>query len=346
MKHLMCVVVCGLLVVLLVGCTEKTEQANTTAHQSMAASTAEAPGTVPAEPGAVGDGETGQQALSAGEAVVEGEGEPPAKTTADKLPPERLSSDEQLLVGEWFALFGSQEQSLMTLPEEVSHHIKFDQNGTGRIIKYANGEPSASTFIKWHVEDKDLMIQFIAAEAVGIGLNEVAPLGIARDEETGLLPLGIARDEETGLLKGETGGDAPQDQEFRRCMLNARIEENYIALRDPIQRMVIYGRLPRDGGGEVPDLSGEWVGHIDMHDNFSAAFEVQDDGTVIGTYDHDGGRFVGRFLNGYLVGKVDYGMKFSLAALKLTEDWELDGVYSPSPYVEMVSRYDFNRYSQ
>ena len=107
---------------------------------------------------------------------------------------------------------------------------------------------------------------------------------------------------------------------------------------------MVYGRMPAGGGGSTPDLSGEWVGHIDLHDNFTAAFE-ENNGIVTGTYDHDGGKFTGEFHNGYILGKIEYRDRISLAALRLTEEYELDGIYVPSPFHEMISRFDFNRYN-
>jgi hypothetical protein len=46
------------------------------------------------------------------------------------------------------------------------------------------------------------------------------------------------------------------------------------------------------------------------------------------------------------VGRIEGGPKLALAALRLSERYELDGVYLPDPYIKAIARYDFNRYSQ
>jgi len=333
MKRFITLVVLGLLVVVLAACNEQPKE---TAVSDSGGKLVTDPAKTPAADDGVSD-----------TVVADAVEDPPVKATADKLPPENDAPAglAKELVGDWYALFGTHDNGVVTEPWKGSHRFTFSQDKTGRLIKFEGDEATESLFVKWHVDNEDLLINFIAADAVAMGLSQVAPLGIARDEETGLLPLGVARDEETGLLTGEVPEVSGGNDLYRRCLLSADLSDNYLVLRDQHHRVMIYGRSIQGDRG-MPDLSGDWVGHIDMHDNFSASFEVQDDGTVIGTYDHDGGKFVGRLFKGYLVGKVDYGMKSNLAALYLAEDWELDGVYCAPPYQEVVERYNFNRYTE
>jgi hypothetical protein len=109
---------------------------------------------------------------------------------------------------------------------------------------------------------------------------------------------------------------------------------------------LVYGRFLDDEGTQTaPDLSGEWVGIIEMKDNLPTEF-TWDGTTLTGKYDYDGGLFRGRFVRGYFVGRIEGAPKLALAALRLAETYELDGFYMPDPYTETVSRYDFSRPSK
>jgi hypothetical protein len=295
------------------------------------------------EPAAPSTADQAGQPVPQGEPLTTEPDEPEAVESDEEAAPEGETSGKPAgdsttadLTGQWLGLFGRANLGVIESAWKDGVKVEFQRNGKAIWKRIVQGQGAVKAQVgaeatlesRWQLVNNRLIIHYSKVEAAKLGFGAVAPLGMLRDEEIGLL----SQEQDGALGVGISAVDE---------RLEFIVEPNYLTLTDKHGHLMVYGRVDRDSGSRY-DFTGKWVGHIDMHDNFGAVFNW-DGQNLTATYDHNGGSFEGVLVDGFFVGKARDTKGMSLAALTFDGANTLDGAYCPDPYMAMYQRYDFNR---
>ena len=235
-------------VVLLAGCPT-TKQADTGA---------------PATTGAPAQTEGGQTDSGATTSTPDSGTTPPAATDPAPAGPEGSAPDgqaggtSQKLEGEWFAMFGRHDIGLVEHAWLDGHKVVFQKDGIAIWTELTAGKSGRSLTSRWSTRGGDLALGFSAVDAAKSGLSRLAPLGIGRNEEIGLL-----------------SAHRPTDAEIRGAKvvterLKFTLEGEFLTLSDSIGRLMVYGRSGM-GHDSPPDCAGKaYTGHIGKQADLAA----------------------------------------------------------------------------
>jgi hypothetical protein len=292
-------------------------QTGTTASSTAAPST-------PAVPGAAA-GAAGGATATPGAAGQPG--------TAEESPAELAK-----LEGEWFALFGRHDIRVIEKAWQKEQRLRFDKHGQAVFSLDLGGGKTESVECTFTVSEDTLYLSLPGAQAVTSGLSKVAPLGISRNEEVGLLKQ-PGRNEEVGLLKsgkGAVGGTGLIKKEIRFVAL-----DDFLVLTDQLTRIMIYGRYQPPAEAEpLPDVSGKWSASFAGED-LSALAKLT--GTELVVEFSPLAKFSGHAVHGYFAGRIKDQQGLSLAALCPSGTDKLVGVYCRDPYAAMKSDLELSR---
>lgn len=297
------------------------------------------------KPAAPAGSATSGSASAGGEAAAPG-GDSTGSQTAAQLPPgsEETSatpdagaaagsssgaakaSDPSLLAGEWFALFGRQDEGIVEDAWKTNQRVKFDKQGQVVFSLNIQGKPG-DVQGTYTAADGTIKLTISAAKSVQSGLSHLVPLGIGRNEEVGLLKQ-AGRNEEIGLNKTgapDASGNIMRDVKYA-------VFGGFLMLSDSFDHLLVYGKMPAGQEAPAPDLAGAWTA------NFGASSGIDTIGAWDGkqlTFDLGSeGKFAGTLVHGFVVGAIKRTSGTSLAALFPQDSNRLKGVYMPDPYLE------------
>jgi hypothetical protein len=237
------------------------------------------------------------------------------------------AADPSLLAGEWFAMFGRQDEGIVEDAWKTNHRIKFDKEGNVVFTLSINGKPQ-DVQGKYAAASGVVKLTLSAVKSVKSGLSHIAPLGIGRNEEVGLLKQ-AGRNEEIGLDKKsdvpDAAGNITRDVKYA-------VYGGFLMLSDSYDHLLIYGKFPGNQAPPAPDLAGAWTASIGA--NTGIATTNAWDGKQL-TFDlGPQGKFTGTLVHGFVVGSIQRTPGLSLAALFPQGSDQLKGVYMPDPYLE------------
>jgi hypothetical protein len=252
---------------------------------------------------------------------------PPATPGEPTKAPEDLA---QQLTGEWTALFGRQEVGVIENAWEDGHRVIFNTGDTGVWTKLVKGAKTDTVECKWRISDGDLLVTLDGTKAAKTGLWKMAPLGIGRNEEIGLLKA--------------TPGSVDTEHKMLDKRLKVVLRSDFLALTDEHTRMMVYARYKgkaKSDPSAIAALGGEWSGKYGS--NTALIGTATWDGKSFTLAFDDGSKFSGAFVDGYLVGRMSALHDVSLAALQPVGTDRLVGAYTPDPYAKMLSDFSFER---
>lgn len=286
---------------------------------------------------------TGQAGISADTPAAAADGSATDSATAEvaqKAAERKRTPPDPQIGGTWFALFGRHESGVVESAWENGHRVRFVQDGLAIWIRVENGWDVAAMESKYEVSGSTIKLTYTPARAVEFGLSQLAPLGLARDEEIGLLSKTPGRDSEIGLTDkaaGEKAGDAEKVEQLQFVH-----DGDLLVLTDNKSHVMVYARVPEAEAPPVPAVAGEWLGDISGVSGIPATATLSGD-TLALSIDGGKGQYTGKFVQGYFTGKFKQGAQLSLAALQLGPDGKLNGLLLPDPYSKPDSAFDFTR---
>jgi hypothetical protein len=238
------------------------------------------------------------------------------------------ATDPSLLAGEWFAMFGRQDEGIVEDAWKTNQRVKFDKQGQVVFELDINGKPGTVQGT-YSAASGVVTLKLPAVKSVQSGLSHMAPLGIGRNEEVGLLKQ-ADRNEEIGLDKKSGAADATgnisRDVKFA-------VYGGFLMLSDSFDHLLIYGKFPAGQQAPVPDLAGAWTANIGTSTGLDTTGAW--DGKQL-TFDlGPEGKFTGTLVHGFVVGALRRTHGISLTALFPQDNDKLKGVYIPDPYLEL-----------
>lgn len=297
----------------------------------------------PAKPGAGGTaGEQTTAAAQTGGAAGQAQSGN-AQQPAEKKAPEHLRTPANpVLGGTWFALFGRHDNSVEESSWENGHRVRFIEDGNNLWVRVENGWNVAAMNAKYEVMDDTVRITFSPRSAVEYGLSKIAPLGLGRDEEVGLLSKTPGRDTEIGLedkTAGEKAGDAERVENLKFI-----VDGDLLVLTDSKTNVMVYARVKEQAPQAAPDVTGSWLGNV-AGTTGVAATASGEGGKLKLAIDGGKGQFDGQYVQGYFVGKLQQNSQLSFAVLYPAADGSLNGMLLPDPYAKPDQLFDFQRAS-
>lgn len=238
------------------------------------------------------------------------------------------SDDPSLLAGEWFAMFGRQDEGIIEDSWKTNQRVKFDKQGKVLFTFEIHGKPG-DVECSYTADSGVVKLQLPAAKAVQSGLSHMAPLGIGRNEEVGLLKQ-AGRNEEIGLNQQsdvtQSAGRITRDVKYA-------IYGDFLMLSDSFEHLLIYGKYPANQTAAVGDLGGDWTVNLGASTGIDTVSAW--DGKQL-TFDLGAqGKFTGTLVHGFVVGVIKRTPGLSLAALYPQSSEQLLGVYVPDPFLEL-----------
>jgi hypothetical protein len=271
------------------------------------------------------------------------DGQQPAQTadsTAPAAKPEqpKRTPPDPIVGGTWFALFGRHETGVTESAWENGHRVRFVANGLALWVRVENGWEIAAMDCKYKVSGNTIQINFSAKRAVELGVAGIAPLGIGRDEEIGLLGKTPGRDEEIGL---EDSGQGKKVADAERVEnLSYIVDGNYLILTDSRKNLMVYAKVRDDAPDTAPVIGANWLGDIAEQSAVPALASQQAD-TLTLSVDAGKGNFSGKYVKGYFTGKFTNNSRQSLAVLEPLADGGLHGLTVADPYNVADLVFDF-----
>ena len=264
------------------------------------------PGQETVPPAAADDGQANTASAPAGESTAKA----PAK-----------------LEGEWFAMFGRHDIGLIERAWLDGHKVVFHKDGVAIWTEITAGKPGRSLSSHWTASDGDLTLQFAAVDAVKSGMSKLAPLGIGRNEEIGLLS-----------AEKPSGTDSPGSKAVSES-LKFTIDGDFLTMTDGLGRIMAYGRS--GASAKAPAAwSGSYTGHIGNQANLAA--QAGWDGQAL-TMQLPNGQYSGQYVGGYYIGRLTLGKVLNLAAFRPDSDGTLSGIYFPDPYNQVRADMAFSK---
>ena len=287
----------------------------------------------PAAAGTADQTTGGQAGSSATESQPGSETAPPATTDAppagqtDGASGSAPEGSSTKLEGEWFAMFGRHDIGLVERAWLDGHKVVFHKDGVAIWTEVAAGKPGRSLSSHWSATDGDLTISFAAVDAVKSGMSKIAPLGIGRNEEIGL------------LSADKPSGGESREPKLVNENLKFTLEGDFLTMTDGLGRVMVYGRGA--AAGKPPAAwSGSYKGHIGNQANL--AVQAGWDGQAL-TMQLPGGQYTGQYVGGYYIGRLTLGKVLNLAAFSPGADGSLSGVYFPDPYNQVKTDMAFSK---
>jgi hypothetical protein len=266
-------------------------------------------------------------------------GDVPAATTTTGEPPAAPVTAVQI-TGTWLALFGRSDQGVNEeATTATGHQLQFSPDGTLLLTLLKDGKPGKQLPGSYIIDGDRLEWSYSLIETANAGAFEIAPLGMGRDEEIGLLrgdKDGMGRDEEIGLDQGKRDG-SPQ-QQLHTEDLRIVLDGPFMALTDDHGQIYVYGNKASESQQPLPEHA--WTGTLGGK-AVTVQFATQD-GQVTGQFGEYGGSFTGKLASGFITGRVEGRSRLSLAALALDREGKLCGVLLPDPYAKMDPQFDFS----
>ena len=262
---------------------------------------------------------------------LSGQPAPPPAPPATPGEPTKAPADlAQQLTGEWTALFGRQEVGVIENAWEDGHRVTFSTGNTGVWTMLTKGAEADTVECKWRISDGDLLVTLDGSKAAKNGLWKIAPLGIGRNEEIGLLKA--------------TSGSVDTEHKILDKRLKVILNGDFLALTDEHTRMMVYARYKgkaKSDPSAIAALGGEWSGKYGSNTALNGTATW--DGKRFKLACDDGSEFNGVFVDGYLVGRMKSLHAVSLAALQPVGGNSIIGAYTPDPYAKMLSDFSFER---
>jgi len=262
------------------------------------------------------------------------------KTHAEKAAAHPRTPADPTLAGTWFALFGRNDSGVEESTWENGHRVRFIQDGNNLWIRIENGWEVAAMNAKYEVHGNTVQIRFSPRSAVEYGLSKIAPLGLGRDEEVGLLSKTPGRDTEIGLADksaGQKAGDAERVENLKFI-----VDGDLLVLTDSKTNVMVYARLSDQAPQTAPDESGSWLGDVAGMTGVVANAHGEG-GKLTLSIDGGKGQFDGQYVQGYFVGKLKQSTRLSLAVLYPAADGAMNGLLLPDPYATPELGFDFKR---
>lgn len=279
-------------------------------------------------------GQAGSQAKSAAEVAKESRTSEETKRV--------ITPADPVLAGTWFALFGRHDNGVVEASWKDGHRVRFIADGNNLWVRIENGWEVAAMNAKYQVEGDTVSITFSPSSAVKYGLGKIAPLGLGRDEEVGLLNKTPGRDTEIGLADkaaGQKAGDAERVENLKFV-----VDGNLLVLSDSHANVMVYAKLNEQNPAPetAPTEAGDWQGNVAGATGVSAVAKDAD-GKLTLLIGGGKQQFDGQYVQGYFVGKLKQGTQLSLAVLYPAADGSLNGLLLPDPYATPDLAFDFTR---